>query len=94
VTTTPEGFVVERYRTEECQAPIIWARTKNGRTMPVDAEPSEAGNVRVYEVQGFVHAHVVTDEEAERMRRDPLAVKLRTSHFATCPGSAGWRTKR
>lgn len=94
MTTTPEGFVIENCRTETCQAPIIWARTKTGKLMPVDAEPSPDGNVRVFEVQGNVHARVVTDEEAERMRRDPLAVPLRTSHFVTCQRAADWRSKR
>lgn len=30
---------------EACDAPIIWAQTVNGKLMPVDAEPTRAGNV-------------------------------------------------
>jgi len=94
MTTTPEGFVIEYCRTETCKAPVIWARTQTGKLMPVDVEPSPDGNVRVFEVQGNVHARVVTTEDAERMRRDPLAVPLRTSHFATCSRADSWRSKR
>jgi len=98
MTTTPEEFVIERCRTGECQAPIIWARTTNetGRTrvMPVNAEPSPDGNVRVFAQQGIVWCRVVTADEAVRMHRDPLAVPLRTSHFATCQRAADWRKPR
>jgi hypothetical protein len=94
VSTTPEGFTIETCRTETCKAPIVWARTTNpGRSMPVDAEPNEAGNVRLFLSQGLVWARVVNAEEAERMRRDPLAVPLRTSHFATCSRAADWRKR-
>ena len=95
MTTTPEGFVVERCRTETCQAPIVWARTDSGRLMPVDVEPNPIdGNVRMYAQQGIVWARVVSDQDAVRMRRDPLAVPLRTSHFATCSRPADWRKPR
>ena len=92
--TTPEGFSIEHCRTETCNAPIVWARTGNGKLMPVDAEPSTYGNVRVFSIQGIVQARVVIEEEAERMRRDPLAVPLRTSHFVTCRRSDDWRKPR
>jgi hypothetical protein len=94
MTTTPEGFVVERCRTQTCNAPIVWARTAGGKLMPVDAEPSADGNVRLWDQQGFVWARVVSADDAERMRRDPLAVPLRTSHFVTCSRPADWRKPR
>jgi hypothetical protein len=94
MSATPEGFVIERCRTETCNAEIVWARTETGKLMPVDAEPSGVGNVRVFAVQGIVCARVVSAEDAERMRRDPLAVPLRTSHFVTCQRAADWREPR
>ena len=105
MTTTPEGFVIENCRTETCQAPIVWARTKTGKLMPVDAEPSADGNVQVYVRQGIVHAKVLTSAEAEWVAAfaktlfaavggvDPVPV-LRTSHFVTCSRAADWRSKR
>jgi hypothetical protein len=74
-----------------CQAPIIWAETRNGRSMPVDPEPTKGGNV------------LLTDRT--HLGRRPLATVLgaasrfgrtglRESHFVTCPHSTMWRRKR
>ena len=64
MATTPEGFVIERCKTEECHASIVWARTNTGKLMPVDAEPVEGGNVRLYARQGIVRAEVVPPRAA------------------------------
>lgn len=93
MATSEPKYTIEACRSENCKAPVIWARTEN-RAMPVDAAPSAVGNVRLFQAQGFTYARVVTKDEAERMRRDPKAVPLRTSHFATCPDSAKWRKDR
>lgn len=94
MTTTPEGFVIENCRTETCQAPIIWARTRTGKMMPVDAETSADGNVRLYERQGVVRAHVLTNDELANYVLTPPEMVLRTSHFVTCSRAADWRSKR
>lgn len=94
--TTPEGFVIERCRTEECQAPIVWARTRAGRLMPVDAEPvgeSGGGTVWLIAKQGFVRAYVAPDDKLWPLNQDQKAA-LRTSHFATCQRAADWRRPR
>ncbi len=31
----------------ECDAPILWAATVNGKPQPLDAEPNDAGNLRL-----------------------------------------------
>jgi hypothetical protein len=77
MTTTPEGFVVETCRTETCQAPIVWARTVTGKVMPVDAEPSDDGNIRLYERQGIIRAEVVTAVKisSSSWRADPTTIQ-------------------
>jgi hypothetical protein len=96
MTTTSEGFVVETCQNETCLAPIVWARRHSGGggVAAVDAEPSPDGNVRLFETQGIVWARMVSDDEAVRMRRDPLAVPLRTLHSLTCQRAADWRKPR
>lgn len=78
-TMTPDGFRLAQCGS--CNAPIIWASTVNNRSMPVDAEPSDDGNVEVLHENGRVVAHVHTGE--------PLfAVGVRRkSHFVTCPNA-------
>jgi hypothetical protein len=82
-----------------CSAPIFWARNDaTGRSMPVDAEPSDKGNVQLFDRGGSVVAKVLGAEEARRVRDSNWALRgvhvLRTAHFVTCPQAANWRTKR
>ena len=67
-----------------CEAPIIWADTQSGRKMPLDEQPTPAGNM-VY-VNGI--ARTVRYED----RR--LARPTYTSHFATCPNADTHRRAR
>lgn len=73
-----------------CRAPIVWTITRNGKQMPVDAEPVESGNVELRLEDGELHAvvHGVTQAAAERRGRE-----LHTSHFATCPHSRAHRRR-
>jgi hypothetical protein len=71
---------VSRCRT--CGADIQWALTTNGKRMPVDAEPTPEGNIRLRKIDGEVFADVVAPLSSD---------KLRLSHFATCPGAAKHR---
>ena len=75
-------------RDARCKAAIIWAVTPRGKSMPVDAEPTEDGNVLL---TGNVVATVV-DPAAPPLGGWPEP--LRTSHFATCVAAADWRHKR
>lgn len=70
-----------------CGARIIWATTEHGRAMPVDAEPSEHGNVELRSRAADPLA-VVVSKERRAGRTD-----LRTSHFTTCPQRDRWRTR-
>jgi hypothetical protein len=84
--TTPDGFTIDHCRS--CAATIIWASTRGGKSMPVDADPSADGNV---EVQRFPDNTVFADV----LTQPPLAggTTLRKAHFATCPDAANWRAR-
>jgi hypothetical protein len=67
-------------RCRSCNAEIIWARTESGKAMPLDAEPTEDGNVKI--VGGFaVVGGLQLLDPGPRY----------TSHFATCPNAAQHR---
>jgi hypothetical protein len=84
-TVTSEGFEVQRCRS--CDAPIIWAST-GSKLMPVDAEPTEKGNVEL--TPGSLGRGVVaTVLTAPSLLGGPL----RTSHFASCPDAGEWRQR-
>lgn len=70
---------------DSCDKLVIWTVTTNGRRMPVDAEQTAGGNVRVYTETGAVRAEVVPAKHAFG-RTD-----LRKAHFATCPDADSWR---
>jgi hypothetical protein len=72
-----------------CKAAVIWAETEAGKRMPVDAEPSADGNVRLRERDGLAPLAVVL-KVAEVFGK----TGLRTSHFKSCPDAADWRGKR
>lgn len=63
-----------------CGAAIIWAKTKRGR-MPVDALPSEGGNVALEDDGRSVTAIVYAAKQ-----RPQFGVFYK-SHFATCPNA-------
>lgn len=72
-----------------CGARIIWARTSTGRSMPVDAEPTDDGNV---ELLPLVHSQ--RSPEAIVHPQPPMgAGPLRLSHFASCPHADQWRKR-
>ncbi len=68
---------------KSCGARIVWCRTREGKRMPVDAEPHPEGNLVIDANQ---QAHVLTRDELL-----PGAANRFRSHFATCPHAAGHR---
>lgn len=78
-----------------CNAGVIWAVTAGGKTMPVDAVPSEGGNVRLTPLPGGgATAAVISTATiaAETSGLFPSGLPpLRTSHFVTCPNADEWR---
>lgn len=68
-----------------CGADILWARTKAGKLMPVDAAESSDGNVFVAQTErgltAFIPEEGTVIDGASRHK----------SHFATCPNAAKHR---
>lgn len=76
-----------------CGAQVLWTVTHKGKRMPVDAEPTPDGNLRlrwpgdgdrtpIAEYPGKEHG-TLFDEADNGLRY--------TSHFATCSHSRDWR---
>jgi hypothetical protein len=68
-----------------CGAPIIWATTDAGASMPLEREPVAAGMYRLTITKGQALAHFVPRE----MRHDnaPLFV----AHWSRCPQAKEFR---
>lgn len=84
--TTPT-FATENCRS--CAALIIWAETERGRSMPVDAQPSADGSIRLHAREQYRSPLAVVLPVAKRFG----LTNLHTSHFATCPHAARWRQR-
>lgn len=73
-------------RCRSCEAAIVWALTAEGRRMPVDAEPTPEGRLKLRRREdGQLGVEVVEPRGFGRRYR---------SHFATCPEANDWRRGR
>lgn len=87
---TVDGFPVESCRS--CEAPIVWAVTADGKSMPVNGPIDPAGNVRLTaQSAAVVLAEVLTQDSLFEAGDDSRP--RHTSHFATCPHAANWRRR-
>lgn len=76
-------------RCRSCDADILWVTmADSGKHAPLDAEPTEKGNIELSIEEGKPVGRVV-DPNADRL----FPVELHLSHFATCPQSSDWRRK-
>jgi hypothetical protein len=68
-------------RCSACEAPIVWASTSTGKSMPVDAAPVPNGNILLFPTvdAGRYVALVLGKVAAVSADRERY-----TSHFATC----------
>lgn len=82
-----------RDRCEHCHGRLLWARTVNERAMPLDAEPSDSGNVLVTEVAGHFRAEVIGKRATAAALR-AAGHRTHVHHAATCPYASKWHTKR
>lgn len=72
-------------RCRSCDAPIRWARTEAGKSMPLDPNPVPDGNVVLLDDD---RVHVLhADESAD-------GAPTYVSHFATCPKAKDHRRGR
>jgi hypothetical protein len=70
-----------------CHAEILWKKTDRGKSIPLDKEPVEDGNIRI----NGAHADVLSALELTAARED--GELLHKSHFATCPNARKHRKK-
>lgn len=75
------------HRCASCQQEILWARTNNGKSMPLDLEPNDSGTMilvlRHGEAGGITVGCFYKGVEKALTRGE----KRRTSHFSTCPNA-------
>jgi hypothetical protein len=83
-------WTTARCLSEQCGAPIVWARTPGGKNTPVDVQVSPAGTILLVDRGDRVPVAVVLkpDDRADH------AGKLRTTHWATCPAAPAFRSSR
>jgi hypothetical protein len=83
---------VERCRSRDCKAEIIWAKTAaGGKFMPVDAAEAEDGLV---ELVASSHPADKAPVAIVHSATDPPMMVTGTrhhSHFATCPDAPAFR---
>ncbi|GGN40420.1 hypothetical protein FHR83_007041 [Actinoplanes campanulatus] len=84
---TPEGYEIAACRS--CDAPIVWATSSGGKPMPVDAEPSEGGNVELSLQPGLWVGPVATVVSGPTL----FGGTRRKAHFTTCPEVNEWRQR-
>jgi hypothetical protein len=80
MSTLPKDVGTGRCR--GCQATIIWAKTKTGSRIPLDAEPTYLGNV------AFVDGYAKVFGEGHEL---PNSVARYMPHHATCPKADEFR---
>lgn len=79
-----------RCRSGRCGAPIVWAVTRTGKRLPVDADPHPGGNVTLtVGPDGTVTADVLGPLE-----RTVADGPLHHAHFTTCVAADEFRRSR
>jgi hypothetical protein len=82
---------------EACGQEIVWAQTVNGKLMPVDAEPTRAGNVLLGDdgptAQPRLREATVLGARKALEARDEGRT-LYKSHFASCKEADRFRRKK
>ena len=69
----------------KCAARIVWAVTERGKSMPVNRDPVENGNLVLEEQDG---RPPIARKPDELLDRD---LPRYVSHFATCPNAEEFR---
>lgn len=80
-----------------CGARVIWTKTRNGKAMPVNAQPSERGNLALTEWdRPEVGDTVILAEHLNPRQADGMRAAGRftyVSHFSDCPNASEHRKR-
>jgi hypothetical protein len=79
--------MAEQATCRSCGAVILWAVTKAGKRIPLDAEPCPDGNVFVVQTERGLSAYFPTAGAVME------GCARHKSHFATCPDGPAHRRK-
>lgn len=79
-----------------CGAPVVWARTTDGKPMPLNAVPDPAGNVAAHRDPTAVSAYGgALVARVLKAGEEPAPWEVRgTSHFSSCPNADEHRKKK
>lgn len=70
-------------RCRDCQAPIVWTETPNGKKSPVNAQPAFGGNIEILDPEAATPlSRTLTKPELEAAGKSSRYYR---SHFVTCP---------
>jgi hypothetical protein len=73
-------------RCRSCRGRIVWCRTENNRSMPVDPEPNSDGNLTVTDRDYYGTAIVTVQTQASlQLIRENRTPDLYMPHFKSCP---------
>jgi hypothetical protein len=80
-----------------CGRPIVWARTRSGKQIPVDPDPVpwKDGGLTLIDGDDVGLREPIADiiGYTARKERDAAGVKLYRTHFATCPVVSQFRKR-
>lgn len=77
-------------RCKSCAAPIVWARTRSGKSIPLDRDPVAHGNITIVD-QGPPPLVAVGQLELGDVAQSTFRYQ---SHFSTCPDAGAHRRGR
>lgn len=92
VHDAPSNLPWDIARCRSCGAEIVWAKTQNGKNIPIDAQSHESGNIMLVAASSTIlePPYAVILRTVADMAGVPPE-KLHRTHFATCPKAADWR---
>lgn len=75
-----------------CGAPIFWAETEQGKSMPVDKDPRPDGNLALwFRGNGTPNPKLIVRHYDERA--EAQGANRYSSHFASCAQAGSWRKR-
>jgi hypothetical protein len=78
-------------RCKSCAAPITWAKTRTGKSIPLDRDPVPHGNITIIDHAGDTPIVSVGQLELGEVEHSTFRYQ---SHFSTCPDAGAHRRRR